>query len=190
MSGDDPIHKVERLRAEDIMIPLESYPTANQDDTLGEAIALMLSAEIDVEGRKSLPRVCFVTDGIGGVAGILRRRDVLRGLEPEHLVSRPLQYRAKWFNVDVDPHLSELTTSAPVKSLRERVQRPVREFMLPVRGNIEARDHIFTAINKMVTHDVPLLPVSRGGRVVGILRSVEVFSEVAVLATQFYEEGT
>ncbi len=189
MPEPNPIDEVERLRARDIMIPLEAYPAVQQDASLREAIEVMLHAEIDMEGgRKSLPRVCLVTDESGHVTGILRRRDVLCGLEPEHLVARPLEYRKKWFNVEADPNLAELTSSAAVTSFRERARRPVRDIMLPIRGGIEASDHLMTAISKMVTHDVPLLPILDGDRVVGVLRSVEVFNVVAGLATRIHAD--
>jgi len=50
----------------------------------------MEEAEIEVEGRYSLPRVILVTDQKGQLVGHVRRRDILRGLEPSFLAGETM----------------------------------------------------------------------------------------------------
>ena len=98
---------VKRIR--EIMIPVTRYPSVRDNATLRDAIEVIVSAELEVDLKKSLPRVILVFDGIDVLVGYIRRRDIMRGLEPNFLVSQPLEYRQKLFDVSVDPNLSELT---------------------------------------------------------------------------------
>jgi predicted transcriptional regulator len=148
---------------------------------LREAITVMDNAQLDVGGRKSLPRVLLIVDDNGRIRGHVRRRDVMKGLEPSFLSSEPVTHSKNWFSIDLDPHLAELGTDRVVNAIRQQAERPVKDVMLPIKGSLNYDDHIITAIYEMVAYGVPLLPVMRGEQVVGMVRSVEVFHELAQL---------
>jgi predicted transcriptional regulator len=173
--------RIEKTRVGDIMIPVEVYPKVLVSSTLREAVGLMEKARLDLGGRKSLPRVLLVFDSEGTLRGTVRRRDIMRGLEPRFLVSKPLDYRKKLFDVEVDPNLSELSHERLVRDVREQAKTPVSEVMRPVASTVDADDHILKAIYEMVSNNLSLLPVLRGGKVVGVVRSVELLHEVAGL---------
>ena len=165
----------------EVMIPLERYPSVRADDTLRQAVAIIEEAWIEVDGRRSLPRILLVLGTRGELVGILRRRDIMRGLEPRFLVSQRMEYRNKMFDVAVDPNLSELPFDRAVKAIREQAGRPVREVMLPVAATVDPDDHIMKAVYEMVSLNQSLIPVVREGRVLGVIRSVDVFHELAQL---------
>jgi CBS domain-containing protein len=171
-------------RVRDVMIPLDRYPTVRDTTTLREAVDVLEHAQIEVDGRKSLPRVLLVFDAIDVMVGYVRRRDLMRGLEPKFLVVQPLAYRKKLFDIAVDPNLSELPYDRVVTGIREQAARPVSDVMQPVEIVIQADDHIMKAVYEMVSRDLSLLPVLDGQRLVGVVRSVELFHELAEVLRQ------
>ena len=165
----------------EIMVPLEQYPCVRDNTTLREAVDAIESAQIEVRQRKSLPRGLMVYDEIGVFVGYARRRDIMRGLEPAFLVSQPLDYRKKLFDVAVDPNLTELSWDHVVKGIREQGEKPIREVMRPIEAILEADDHVIKAVYEMVTLDVSPIPVLKDGQVIGIVRTVDVFHELGLL---------
>jgi CBS-domain-containing membrane protein len=165
--------------AGDLMIPLDRYPHLAYWFTLRQAIAEMEKSEIEVDGRKSLPREVLVFNEAYELMGTVRRRDLLRGLRPEFLTARRQQYTGKLFNVRVDPSLPELAHDKLLDGLREHAERPVSEVMRPITLTVRHGDHLMTIIHEMVANDLSLIPVLRDDRVVGVVRSVDVLHEVA-----------
>ncbi len=170
---------VKRIR--EIMIPVTQYPSVRDNATLRDAIAVIVSAELEVDLKRSLPRVILVFDGIDVLVGYIRRRDIMRGLEPNFLVSQPLEYRQKLFDVSVDPNLSELTHDRVVNGIQSQADRPVSDVMRPLEATIDADDHVMKAVYEMVSLNVSLIPVLHEGHLVGVVRSVDVFRELAEL---------
>ena len=76
---------------------------------------------------------------------------------------------------------TELPYDRVVSGIRERADRPVSDVMQPIEAVLDADDHVMKAIYEMVTLDVSLLPVTELDRLVGVVRSVDVFHEVAKL---------
>ena len=171
-------------RVRDVMVPLAQYPSIRDTATLREAVQLMATAELDVHGRRSLPRVLLVFDEIEVMVGYVRRRDLMLGLEPKFLVVQPLAYRKKLFDVAVDPNLSELSHDRVVNGIREQGGRPVSDVMQPIEAVVQADDYIMKAIYEMVSQDLTLIPVVDGKQLVGVVRSVELFHEVAQMLQQ------
>ncbi|MGD8395978.1 MAG: CBS domain-containing protein, partial [Candidatus Eiseniibacteriota bacterium] len=157
MSALDPVERIETLCVGDVMIALEDYPAVSPETSLREAIRIMELAQLDVGGRLSLPRILLVIDD-GRLVGHVRRRDIMRGLEPSYLLAKPLDYRKKWFDIQVDPLMAEFTAGRVVKAIRDQAERPVRQIMLPIQGSLDHCDHIITAVYEMVAMGVPLLP--------------------------------
>lgn len=166
--------------AGEIMIPLDQYPHLPYWFTLRQAIAEMEQSEFDVGGRKSLPRVVLVFDEEYRLLGIVRRRDILRGLEPSFL-SQPDGQRPGDYNQFQDPNLAELSLDRLMAGIRERAERTVRDVMLPIKATADHDDHIMKLIYVMVANDIHLLPVLKDGSVTGVVRTVDVFQEVAQL---------
>jgi len=171
-------------RAGDLMIPLEKYPHIPHWFTLKQAMVEMENSELEIDGRKSLPRVVLVFDEKYQLVGMLRRRDILRGLEPEFLVEKPLEYRKKLFDVKVDPQLSEISYDRILEGVRARADRQVSDVMIPVAGTADFNDHIIKVVYEMNANKFSLLPVLKDGRVVGIVRTVDVFREFAKLVLE------
>ena len=170
---------VKRLR--EIMIPVDQYPSVRDNATVRDAIAVMEGSQLEVDLKKSLPRVILVFDGIDVLVGYVRRRDIMRGLEPNFLSNQPLDYRLKMFDVSIDPNLVELSYDRVVEGIRSQAERPVSDVMRPLEAIVNADDHVMKAVYEMVSLNVSLLPVLHEGNLVGVVRSVDVFRELADL---------
>jgi predicted transcriptional regulator len=176
-------------RVREMMIPLDEYPWVRIDDTLGQAIRVIEDSQLRVGRRASLPRVLLVFDHDDELVGIVRRRDIMRGLEPDFLVSQPLEYRVKLFEVGQDPHLTELSTDLSrevglervVKGLRGQASRPVADVIRSIPTSLGPDDQVMKAVYEMVSLNQSLIPVVEDEKVIGVLRSVDVFHELALL---------
>ena len=137
---------MEMTRAGDIMIPLDEYPHLPYWFTLRQATAEMEKSEVEIDGRKSLPRVVLIFDEKYQLMGMARRRDIMRGLEPEFLVSRPIESRKTLFDVKVDPNLSELSYDKLLQGMRRQAERPISDVMRPIAATVDHEDHMIKVI--------------------------------------------
>ena len=170
---------MENVRVGDIMIPLEDYPHIPYWFTLRQAIVEMEKSEIDKDGRKSLPRAVLVFNEVYELLGLVRRRDILKGLEPKFLMVKPLQYRKKLFDMKTDPNLSLLTSDDFKKEILEQAERPVSEIMGPIEHTVDIEDHIFKVVYEMNEKMMNLVPVIKNNAVVGVVRTVDIFHRIA-----------
>jgi len=166
-------------RSGDLMIPLDQYPHIPHWFTLRQAIAELQNSVIEIEGQRSLPRALLVFDEKYDLLGIVRRRDILGGLEPKFMRTMSHPHRKQLFDVEADPDLTVLTSGKVAKAVRELAETPISEVMQPIRATVDINDHVTKAIYKMITRDQNLLPVLKDRKVVGVIRSVDVFNEIA-----------
>jgi len=75
----------------------------------------------------------------------------------------------------------DLSTGKIAKDMRAQAETPVSEVMKPIVATIRHDDHLAKIIYKMLSHDVNILPVIRDDKIVGVVRSVDVFTEIAAL---------
>ena len=166
----------------EIMVPLAKYPCIADTDTLRQAIDEMMKVQILRQQQATLARVALVFDrGFHELLGMLRRRDIMRGLEPKFLRSGSMQYERKLFDVQVDPNLAELSSDKVIARVREGANRLVGDFMIPIPATIDYEDHLMKAVYEMVHQNTSLLPVLKEGQVVGVVRSVDVLHEIALV---------
>ena len=85
----------------------------------------------------------------------------------------------KYFDVEVDPNLLEMSYDILIKNIKDRAEQSVSKVMIPITRTIEYEDHIMKVIHEMVAYNMSLLPVLCAGEVVGVVRSVDVFHEIA-----------
>ncbi len=170
---------MENIRVRDVMIPLDKYPHIPYWFTLRQAMLEMDESVIEVRGRKSLPRAVLVFNEAYQLLGMVRRRDILRGLEPKFLLAKPLDFRKKLFDVKVDPNLSLLSSDELVKGVMEQAERPVSDIMVPIEHTAGYEDHIFRVIYEMNQFGLNLMPVLKEKQVVGVVRTVDIFRAVS-----------
>ncbi len=156
-----------------MMISLNEYPHIPHSYTFCQAMAELEKAQFDVGGRKSLPRVVLVFNENNELLGKVRRRDILRGLDPESLSSLMLPKL-----LDKKGEMLEEVFEKIADKVKERLKRPVTDVMHPIKKSVNYEDDIIRIINKIVDSDTSFLPVLRDNEVIGVLRTVELVPEL------------
>jgi predicted transcriptional regulator len=144
-------------------------------------MAEMENAEFEINGNKCPCRVLLVFDEKYQLLGTVRRRDILRGLEPEFLSNLVMEERKQFFDSKTDQQSKHSNIEKLKESILERSQRPVSDIMLIIKATVNYDDHIIRVVYEMVDNNVSVIPVLKDNRVVGALRSEDVFHEVAKL---------
>jgi CBS domain-containing protein len=184
-SGGEEMEKPKK--AGDLMIPLEKYPHVPYWFTLRQVVAIMEKTKLDlgVPGGSTLARFVLVFNESYKLLGITRRRDILRGLEPHLLAAQPTPGNAgekgSARGGEADSSGAAASYENLIKALCEQAERPVSEVMLPIQATVDYDDHIGKVIQKMVANNMSMVPVLKENTVVGVIRSVEVFHEIAQL---------
>ena len=175
----------ETKRARDIMIPLDKYPWVRLSSTLKDAVKVIQDAHLDVGVRPSLPRVLMVFDHHDDLVGIVRRRDIMRGLEPDFIVRQPLDARVSHFGTALDTDLGALTHGLSLdqvlKGLRDQGGRPISDVMRPISTTLRPEDPLMKAVYEMVSLNESLIAVVDDEEVLGVVRSVDLLNELASL---------
>ncbi len=167
-------------RAGEIMIPLGEYPHIPLRYTIKQAVEEMEAAMIVKNGRHSLPRALLVFDRDYDLVGTVRRRDLLRTLEPQFLRSLPVHHQRKLFDVEADVNLIDISAGRIADAMRANSELPVANCVRPITGTCKVDEHLAKVIYKMFTFDLNLLPVlDNKNNVMGVVRSVDVFHEIA-----------
>ena len=79
----------------------------------------------------------------------------------------------------MDPNLVDLSTDTALASIKEKAEKPVSTAMQPIVDTVDADDHLAKIIYVMINKDLNLLPVLEHDGVVGVVRSVDVFRQLA-----------
>ena len=161
------------------MIPLKDYPYISYWDTLLEATEKIENTVIHYKNKQSLPRLLLVFGKDQDLVGYLRRRDILRALEPNFLRKLSKSFKKRVFSDDSSEELTPEFIDKIMNEVMELAQMPVSEVMTPVGATINHDNAIFNAVYEMNINKTSILPVLKDGEVVGILRTVDIFHEIA-----------
>jgi CBS-domain-containing membrane protein len=166
-------------KAGDLMIPLERYPHVPYWFSLRQVMAVMEKTKLFPEGpdERSLARFVLVFNESYKLLGITRRRDILRGLKPHSLAGLPREAQKP----GPVPSGEGITYSKWMEGLGEQAETPVSEVMLPIQTTVNYDDHLLKVIQEMVENNISMVPVLKEEMVAGVIRSVEVFHEIAQL---------
>jgi predicted transcriptional regulator len=175
---DEIVERMRATRVGDVMIPLDEYPHVPEQFTLAQAMMELELGDIDTLGRKSLPRFLIVFNAKNQLAGICRRRDLLRGLEPRFMQGEHGGRTGSPYDVEFDPNLLDFNPASIIEGMKRRAQRPVSEVMITNVVTIGFDESIMKAIYMIVHKDITGLPVIRDDEVVGVVRTVELFHEI------------
>ncbi len=159
--------------ARDIMVPLDNYPHARDTQTLRDAVKLLETVQIHFGEATSMPRILLVFDENDHLLGMARRRDILRGLEPEYHQELDTLHPEAHFKTEIDPNLSNLV-DYDEDHLKSKLEKPLSEVVRELPGQVSADDSLMKIAREMVGKDTHIVAVMDDGHVVGVARSLEV----------------
>jgi CBS domain-containing protein len=170
----------------DLMVPLSEYATVTEDATLYEAVLALEEAQEQFEDKHTRyrHRAILILDKDGRVVGKLSQLDVLKALEPKYqkmIEGKGLhQYGfAKQFEQSI---LEKFNLFAnPLDDIcRKAGEKNVKECMYtPTEGEYVSEDaSLDLAIHQLIVGHHQSLLVTRGEKIVGVLRLTDVFAAV------------
>ncbi|MHC4512980.1 MAG: CBS domain-containing protein [Planctomycetota bacterium] len=169
---------------EEMMVSMRCYPHAPLNLSLAEALVMMRMPrwqQKHPDGRTSTPHVLLVFDDDLEFIGIVRRHHILRALHPDYLVGKRGKIRLRWLNTKLDAAIQSMSEEAIVKGLRELAQKRLQDIMSPIKVVIEHDASLLQALRMIVQHDAVCLPVTKDGKLIGVLRRTDVLWEIEAL---------
>lgn len=144
-------------KAREIMIPIEQFTTITEDATLHEGIQA-LRQSLHFEGRPwHGSRILVVLDQNGNLSGILTLRGILTAVGLYELLKDPLFKSESW-------------SWYFLQKLKEGSRMRVRDIMRPYKD-----DDLLDVVRAFLKYSVNSLPVLDRGRLLGVVRIVDVF---------------
>ena len=174
--------KIKTVR--DIMTPLSEYGTISAEATLYEAAVALDKAQQEFEQDRSRHRLLLIVDQNGEVQGKISQLDVLRALEPkgEHIEDSRLLRRFGFSREYLKPMLKQCHFwEKPLMDLCKEAGRLKVKRLLhaPAEGEfVDENASPAEAIHQLDMGHYQSLLVTRGKKIVGILRQRDMFKEV------------
>lgn len=172
-------------RVKDIMVPISEYATVLVGTSLIDAVKALEQAQLSYTTSKYEHRAILVLDEKERVVGKISQLRALKAIQPEFNSTAEVEKLKKFKFSDlyitqlVDLYRSHGNIMSK-KTLREASTKKVEEFMqTPSVGEFVAEDcSLDTAIYRLTTGTHLALLVTRGEKIVGILRIADVFAAV------------
>ena len=164
--------------ARDVMVPLDDYPHASESQTLREAVRLLETAQIQFGGQTSMPRILLVFDANNQLLGVARRRDILRGLEPDFHGDLDATHPEAHFKPDIDPNLSDLAGGDIGERLEHRLEKPLGDVVRELSGRVNADDSLMKVVRELVGEDSHIAAVLDDDEVIGVVRTLDLLRAI------------
>jgi CBS domain-containing protein len=167
--------------ARDVMLPPDRYPTVHKWVTVRDAIVALSASSLRLEEDHFVhPRYILVLDEADRLAGIVSRRELLRGLTPQYRDAKLAEEHIRAMvgfggGADELVNWTSLFSSAAVKAAGQ----PVSSVMAEVKGIVAPNTPLSEVVTKMIRDRVDLAPVVEEGKIIGIVIMTNIFDIVA-----------
>lgn len=168
----------------DIMTPLSDYGTISAEATLYEAAVALDKAQDEFDQDRVRHRLLLIVDKDGEVVGKLSQLDVLRVLEPkgEHIEDSRSLSRFGVSRKYIKPMLEQCRfwEQPLIDICKEAGKLKVKRLLhAPAEGEyVDENASLAEAIHQLSLEHHQSLLVTRGKKIVGILRQKDMFKEV------------
>ena len=172
------------LTVQELMVPLSEYTTVSEEATLYDAVLALEKAQQSFDPKKHRHRAVLVYDKKHRVVGKLGQMDILKTLEPKYaemgdlvplsragfspeFLKSMIEKFALW-----DKPLTDICSKAAGLKVKDIMYTPTKgEY-------VEEDASLGEAIHQLVMGHHQSLLVTRGKKIVGILRLVDVFGRI------------
>jgi len=168
----------------DLMIPLSEFGTISVDANLYEAALALDKAQTEYEQGRCRHRILLISDENGQVVGKISQLDVLRALEPKgkRIVDSKTLSRFGVSSKYLRPMLNQCGFwDKPLIDICRSAGRLKVKILVcaPAEGEYVPEDaSLSEAIHQLALEHHQSLLVTRGKKIVGILRQTDMFKEV------------
>lgn len=168
------------------MVPIEEYATVVEDATLLDAVMALEKAQMEFDQTRYRHRAILVLDKNNHVIGKISQHDVIKALEPlyQKLSSREGGALNRFGLSDffIKSAMEEYSFwDKPLQNICEKgVRQKVKDFMyMPSQGEfVEENATMDEAIHRLVLGEHHSLLVTKGKKIVGVLRLTDVFEMI------------
>ena len=165
------------VTVKEIMVDIFDFPHIPYWFTIKQAMVIIKKSFVETE-KHIYPPVVFVFDEKYNLMGSFAPNDIIRGLEPR--LMKPKIMLDEVASVDIENAMTTLEACLFGEESKKLGERSIIEIMIPAKTFVFPDDSIIKAAFLMVHHNLAVLPVLDNGRkFVGIVRMVEVFSEIS-----------
>ncbi len=183
--------KIRRVKS--IMVPVEEYATVKEDASLHDAVRALSEAQSALKREDYKHKALLVYDCTGlFVIGKISQLDIIRALEPKYrkAIEKDSQATSGLSRFGLSPDYVKSLSSEfdlwdqPLESLIEKAAlMKVKDFMYtPSGGEFVSEDAALAdAIHQLMLGRHQSLIVMKNNDITGILRLVDIFSEVCDL---------
>lgn len=175
---------MKNYQVKELMVPLSEYATVSEKATLYEAVNELEKAQENFDHTRYRHRAVLVMDTDGNVIGKLSQLDVLKALEPKyHEMLDRRRLRSFGFTKDFMKSMLEdyQLFDSPLEDIcRKAGEQNVTKYMYSIsEGEYIAEDAgLDEAIHQFVLGRHQSLLVTRGDKILGILRLTDIFAAV------------
>lgn len=165
-----------------LMIPLERYPHLRAEATIRDAILLIYKGMAEPELSGFRRALVLGKDNV--LVGIINMQILLLGLEPGVLRTAPggpYQGYAAQSGPENGIAVQLFWEKVITQGFGDEPGRPVGEVAHPVTATVTPEDKLARALHLMLTNRQLMLPVVKNGRVLGVVRMIEIFGKLVPL---------
>ena len=180
----------------ELMVPLSEYATVTEDANLYEAVLSLEEAQEKFEDKHTRyrHRAILILDKDGQVIGKVSQLDALKALEPKYrdMIQGEGSHRFGFTKSFMKSMLNDYQLFAsPLDDIcRKAGEENVRKFMYtPTEGEYVSEDaSLEAAIHQLIMGHQQSLLVTRGEKIVGILRLTDVFAALFHKMKECFDE--
>jgi len=167
----------------DVMLPLEEYALVSEEATLYDAFITLEEAQHKVPEGRQKHRAVLVRNKDNEIIGKLGHLGFLKALEPGYKDLGQLDIVSK-AGLTKDFITSMMKNFELLQDDLDEIRRrtktiKIKEVMRPMTEHVDVNDTINEAIHKIIMWQVLSCLVTKGDKVVGILRLSDLFDEVS-----------
>jgi cytidylate kinase len=179
----DSILSTSDAKASDVMLPLEQYPNCRGNCNIREAMVALCASAIKLEdGHIMIPRYLLIRDAGDNLIGVVSRRELVKGLVPHLREDRESAAHIRaWvpFGGQTPGEIFIRWTSLFSKAALDASKESITTVMVPIRGTVQVGDSLSTVVTTMLFHEVDLVAVLDGTKIVGVVLMTNIFDIVA-----------
>lgn len=170
-------------RVVDLMVPLSDYAIVHEDATIYDAVIALEEAQKRYTSHRYAHRAVLVQNDNGEIVGKVSQGDIIKGLEPRYSEISDSSLAHSGFSASFIKSIMKsqgLWQKATDNLAQKASEIRVRDVMYtPAAGEyVEDSSSLNEAIHQLITGNHQSLLVTSHGKVVGILRLTDVFSEI------------
>ena len=162
----------------EISVPISDYPNIRDGASVKDAFLILKNNFEKGKGYRSI----LVMDERNQLKGSLSLVDLIKAVEPQFLkITKPDAYQGISMEY---PALSLIWQELFSKECKEEAKKPVKRVMSPVQATVTLEDPIAKAAYLLIMTNSRILPVLDKDKVIGVVRLVDVFKEIADVVLQ------